>query len=202
VAAGPSRPLLDEFPSALEIPALRDRLDDLPALLAALTTRETGDGPTVRWMPDAIQALRRLPWPGNVASLEALALERVIGSEAASGIVGRRDGRGVDGVLLPAAGEADVGRSAARGRGGDEVAGVDDQPLRGAHGPAATMPRSNSRPAGGSGLAEEPPPFAQELMEASRHPMRSLASRAKSVRGIPHRRHQRPGAVLVRGRSR
>jgi transcriptional regulator of acetoin/glycerol metabolism len=64
--------LLDAFTTVLEVPALRERSDDLPALLAALTARECGDGPTVRWMPDAVQALGRHRWPGNVTALETV----------------------------------------------------------------------------------------------------------------------------------
>jgi transcriptional regulator of acetoin/glycerol metabolism len=72
LAPGPRNLLLDGFREVLEVPPLRDRLEDLPILLTALTARVVGDGPAVRWMPDAVQALIRLEWPGNVASLESL----------------------------------------------------------------------------------------------------------------------------------
>lgn len=65
-------PLLDTFPDVLEVPALRDRIEDLPALLAELTRRAAGEAAEVSWMPDAVQALSRLDWPGNVAALEVL----------------------------------------------------------------------------------------------------------------------------------
>lgn len=65
IAAGRPNPLLDTFVDVVEVPPLRDRLDDLPALLAALTARAAGDGPVVRWIPDGVQALSRVEWPGN-----------------------------------------------------------------------------------------------------------------------------------------
>jgi len=72
LAAGARNPLLDTFREVLEVPPLRERLEDLPMLLIELTARAVGDGPAVRWMPDAVQALIRLDWPRNVASLESL----------------------------------------------------------------------------------------------------------------------------------
>ncbi|QGP89793.1 Fis family transcriptional regulator [Gordonia sp. 135] len=74
------RPALlgSEFASVLTVPALRDRLEDLPALLDALTRRcavRLGrDDKPVRWMADAVQALSRLEWRGNVSSLETVVL--------------------------------------------------------------------------------------------------------------------------------
>jgi transcriptional regulator with AAA-type ATPase domain len=89
LAPGPRNPLLDTFHEVLEIPSLRERLDDLPILLSALTARVVGDGPAVRWMPDAVQALIRLEWPGNVASLESLIRSLVARSRA--GYIGAGD---------------------------------------------------------------------------------------------------------------
>jgi len=77
-------PLLTEFTEVLEVPALRDRLEDLPVLLEALTKpafERLGRTPRpVRWMPDAVQALSRLDWPGNIASLAAVVLEVLRGN--------------------------------------------------------------------------------------------------------------------------
>jgi len=89
VHQGVHRPLLDDFSAVLEVPALRDRPDDLPALLAALTARRCVDGPPVRWMPDAVQALSRLPWPGNVASLDAVV--RGVVDRCRGGYIGAAD---------------------------------------------------------------------------------------------------------------
>ncbi|MCK8616698.1 sigma-54-dependent Fis family transcriptional regulator [Gordonia sp. C13] len=74
------RPALlgSEFASVLTVPALRDRLEDLPALLDALTRRCAArlgrDQTPVRWMADAVQALSRLEWRGNISSLETVVL--------------------------------------------------------------------------------------------------------------------------------
>lgn len=92
VAPGHGHPLLDTFAEVLEVPPLRERLDDLPALLAALSAREgdEGDeGATVHWMPDAVQALGRLTWPGNVASLETIVRAQVARHRA--GYIGASD---------------------------------------------------------------------------------------------------------------
>ncbi|MCE3551144.1 GAF domain-containing protein [Pseudonocardia sp. RS11V-5] len=89
IGPGPRNPLLDTFDEVLEVPPLRDRIEDLPALLAALTARAVGDGPAVRWMPDAVQALTRLDWPGNVATLESLV--RAMVSRCRAGYIGARD---------------------------------------------------------------------------------------------------------------
>jgi transcriptional regulator of acetoin/glycerol metabolism len=67
---GPHRELSDRL-SVIDVavPSLRDRLDDLPALLAALTQRHApGDPP--RWQADAVQTLSRLDYPANVRELE------------------------------------------------------------------------------------------------------------------------------------
>lgn len=71
--------LLDSFEAVLEVPPLRERLDDLPALLAAFTDR-AGDGRAdLRWTPEAIQTLSRVDWPGNLSSLDALVRRLVAG---------------------------------------------------------------------------------------------------------------------------
>ena len=88
-AAAGSNPLLDAFAVVLEVPPLRDRLEDLPPLVAALSKRAAPDGPMVRWMPDAIQVLSRLDWPGNLASLESLVRGMV--SRCRNGYVGASD---------------------------------------------------------------------------------------------------------------
>ncbi len=57
----------------IHVPALRDRLDDLPQLVTALATIDSGDDrPPVRWMPDALQVLARVDWPENLRSLQAV----------------------------------------------------------------------------------------------------------------------------------
>ncbi len=62
---------LNVFP--IEMPALRERSEDLAALVTAIATQlaRTGRG-EVRFAGDALQALRTHPWPGNVRELTNL----------------------------------------------------------------------------------------------------------------------------------
>ncbi len=62
---------LNVFP--IEMPALRERLDDLPALVSTLAVQlaRTGRG-EVRFAEETLQALRSYPWPGNVRELTNL----------------------------------------------------------------------------------------------------------------------------------
>jgi sigma-54 specific flagellar transcriptional regulator A len=66
---------LNVFP--IEMPSLRERSDDLPDLITAITRQlaEGGRG-HVALAGDAIAALRHYPWPGNVRELSNL-LERL-----------------------------------------------------------------------------------------------------------------------------
>jgi sigma-54 specific flagellar transcriptional regulator A len=66
---------LNVFP--IEMPSLRERLEDLPMLIEALTEalRNNGHG-TVRLSSDAVHALRGYHWPGNVRELSNL-IERM-----------------------------------------------------------------------------------------------------------------------------
>ncbi len=66
---------LNVFP--IEMPPLRERLEDLPMLIDDLTKAlERGGRGKVRLAPDAINALRRYHWPGNVRELSNL-IERL-----------------------------------------------------------------------------------------------------------------------------
>ncbi|GGD42020.1 sigma-54 dependent transcriptional regulator [Pseudoxanthomonas indica] len=62
---------LNVFP--IEMPALRERLDDLSALVSTLAVQlaRTGRG-EVRFAEETLQALRFYPWPGNVRELTNL----------------------------------------------------------------------------------------------------------------------------------
>jgi sigma-54 dependent transcriptional regulator, flagellar regulatory protein len=66
---------LNVFP--VEMPALRERSEDLPLLVTALTRQleEAGRG-KVRLSGEAIEVLKRHPWPGNVRELANL-IERL-----------------------------------------------------------------------------------------------------------------------------
>lgn len=65
-------PVHNSFSRVLIVPPLRDRLDDLGLLLEALTVKHVGSAHKVHWMPDLVQTLARVEWPGNVAELELL----------------------------------------------------------------------------------------------------------------------------------
>jgi sigma-54 specific flagellar transcriptional regulator A len=61
----------------IEMPALRDRGEDLPLLIADLSGRLAGGGrPAVQFSTAAIEALKAYRWPGNVRELSNL-LERM-----------------------------------------------------------------------------------------------------------------------------
>ena len=67
----------------IEMPPLRDRLEDLELLaqeLAQTVARQLGCGP-VRFAPDTMEALAAHPWPGNVADL-ANVLEKSVAFQA------------------------------------------------------------------------------------------------------------------------
>jgi two-component system response regulator PilR (NtrC family) len=63
----------------LKVPSLRERLDDIALLAAAILDRiaERGSGPPARLSPAALAALRRHRFPGNVRELENI-LERAV----------------------------------------------------------------------------------------------------------------------------
>ena len=61
----------------LDVPALRERLDDLPALANHLLARLGADAPRKNLSPCALRALEQHPWPGNVREL-AHVLERAV----------------------------------------------------------------------------------------------------------------------------
>jgi two-component system response regulator AtoC len=67
---------LDVLP--VTIAPLRDRPDDIPALVAAFAGRHRGaDGARPRFTAAAVELLQRAAWPGNVRELE-IAIERAI----------------------------------------------------------------------------------------------------------------------------
>jgi DNA-binding NtrC family response regulator len=60
---------LNVFP--IHLPSLRERLDDLPALVAHLAERVRPRN-AATFTPEAIEALAAYPWPGNVRELANL----------------------------------------------------------------------------------------------------------------------------------
>lgn len=75
-AHGVQEPLRSCFAEAAAVPALRHRLDDLPALVECLL-RRIGAG--VECAPDVLPLLRRNDWPGNVRQLERALREAAAG---------------------------------------------------------------------------------------------------------------------------
>ena len=66
---------LNVFP--IEMPALRERIEDIPLLINDYLSRLEKEGKgTIRLMPSAIMALCQYPWPGNIRELVNL-LERL-----------------------------------------------------------------------------------------------------------------------------
>ena len=63
----------------LDVPPLRDRRDDIPALVAhfAASTASTNARPPAEFAPDAVELLTKQPWPGNVRQLENM-IERLV----------------------------------------------------------------------------------------------------------------------------
>jgi DNA-binding NtrC family response regulator len=55
----------------LRLPSLRERPEDIAVLAGELVRRHRRD-PSVHLSGEALSALRRLPWPGNVRQLEAV----------------------------------------------------------------------------------------------------------------------------------
>jgi len=80
---------LDVFDTVVAVPALRDRMEDLRELLQVLTRRHTSGTGTWQWMPDAIQTLSRVDWPGNVRGLE-MVIKQVVGDRTPGYIDARR----------------------------------------------------------------------------------------------------------------
>ena len=68
----------------IPVPALRERLEDIPALAEHFLARAERDGLTARVLnPEAAEVLRAYPWPGNVRQLEnTIQRLMVTGSEA------------------------------------------------------------------------------------------------------------------------
>jgi len=63
----------------VDIPPLRDRVEDIPLLVRCFTTKfsEKMQKPEARYNSGAIEALCRYPWPGNVRELENV-VERIM----------------------------------------------------------------------------------------------------------------------------
>lgn len=92
----------------MELPPLRERVEDIPLLAERFLARHTGrDNQPTTVDPEALEILLRYPWPGNVRELESV-LERAISQSRGEAITPAdlpemvRSGR----VLMPAASHA------------------------------------------------------------------------------------------------
>ena len=136
---------LNVFP--IEVPALRERIEDIPALVETIAAQlaRTGRG-EVRFAPEALQALSGYPWPGNVRELTNL-VERLAVLHP-GGLVRVQD--------LPARYRGDPPAAAATGA--DE-----ERPLSGL--PASTQP---APPANGK-AAESPTQLPDDGLDLRDH---------------------------------
>jgi len=101
----------------ITLPPLRDRLEDLPALVTHFTAqyRARSGAPVPQWSDDAMRALERYRWPGNVRELanivERLAIlhggERVTGWHVRAVLPVDDEPLGATGARVPSA-DADV----------------------------------------------------------------------------------------------
>ncbi|WP_371664023.1 helix-turn-helix domain-containing protein [Streptomyces sp. NBC_00280] len=83
--------LLDTLAArSVTVPALRERPEDIRELLPALAPRPADGTPPLTWTLDALRALERYPWPGNLTELAHL-VRTLAENRRASGPVGRAE---------------------------------------------------------------------------------------------------------------
>ncbi|CDR04071.1 sigma-54-dependent Fis family transcriptional regulator [Streptomyces iranensis] len=75
---------------SVTLPPLRERVEDIPALLAGLARRPSPGRPPLTWSLDARRALEQHTWPGNVAEL-AHVVREVAERRRATGPVRREE---------------------------------------------------------------------------------------------------------------
>jgi DNA-binding NtrC family response regulator len=67
---------------SIRLPALRERPEDIPVLVAHLLQRPAPSGRPVRGVtPEALEALKAYPWPGNVRELENVLQRMMLASK-------------------------------------------------------------------------------------------------------------------------
>ncbi|MGN9842489.1 sigma-54-dependent Fis family transcriptional regulator [Nonomuraea sp. H19] len=79
--------LAAECPARMELAALRDRTEELPALVRAML-EDLGAGDRVRFTPAALAALAGHPWPGNLRELRTV-LQTVLAHRSAGDVTPR-----------------------------------------------------------------------------------------------------------------
>ncbi|MDX3451788.1 helix-turn-helix domain-containing protein [Streptomyces sp. ME02-8801-2C] len=83
--------LLDTLAArSVTLPALRERPEDIRELLAVLAPRPADGTPPLTWTLDALRALERYPWPGNLTELAHL-VRTLAETRRAAGPVGRAE---------------------------------------------------------------------------------------------------------------
>ncbi|MDX3228334.1 sigma-54-dependent Fis family transcriptional regulator [Streptomyces sp. ME19-01-6] len=80
--------LAADCPTQIALPALRDRAEDLPALVRAMLD-DLGAGDRVRFTPTTLGALAGHPWPGNLRELHTVV--RTVLAHRSAGDVTLRD---------------------------------------------------------------------------------------------------------------
>lgn len=100
----------------LRLPSLRERREDIPALIACFLRRQAADGPPLEIAAEALRLFQEAPWPGNVRQLEnavrrasMLTAGRVIGPDP----VCRALGEGGEGTASDTLIEEWIGRRVA-----------------------------------------------------------------------------------------
>ena len=74
----------------IDLPALRERVEDIPLLAERFLARQTARESRAMWIEDeAVVALSRYPWPGNVRELESV-LERAM-NQCRDGVIRTAD---------------------------------------------------------------------------------------------------------------
>jgi DNA-binding NtrC family response regulator len=72
--------LFESFPVVLDVPPLRERLSDLPALVNELIGELRPEQPRPRCTPEALAALAEGRWPGNVRQLRQVVATALVRS--------------------------------------------------------------------------------------------------------------------------
>jgi transcriptional regulator of acetoin/glycerol metabolism len=98
VATAPSAGLVDatvaeSFGAIVDIPPLRDRAADIPALVAGILAQLRPEAPRPRCTPEALTALAAGDWPGNVRQLRQVVATALIRSMSCDITIGDLPGR-------------------------------------------------------------------------------------------------------------
>ncbi|KGM51514.1 Fis family transcriptional regulator [Lysobacter concretionis Ko07 = DSM 16239] len=168
---------LNVFP--IEMPPLRERSDDLPDLIAAITRQlaEAGRG-RVTLSEGAVDVLRHYAWPGNVRELSNL-LERLAVLHPAE-IVRATDLPARYRAGMPELPEEPAPKAVAVDPAGNPT---DDRPADGPH-PAATLSPRTTLPAEGMDLRSHIADVELELIRAALEQADGVVAHAAPLLGL------------------